>query len=106
MQQVILHNALITIFAITTTFYLLLKWPSLTTLHRGNSVHQAHLRLNAQNEFHISIFSDLHYAEEEHDWGIDQDIKSTRVMNRILDRESSDLVIISMSQPHFNQSMR
>jgi hypothetical protein len=53
------------------------------------------LRLNSQNEFHISIFSDLHYGEEEYGWGIDQDINSTRVINSILDDENPDFVIIS-----------
>jgi hypothetical protein len=53
------------------------------------------LRLNSENEFHISIFSDLHYGEEEHGWGIDQDIKSNRVIRNILHYEDPDLVILS-----------
>lgn len=54
------------------------------------------LRLNENNKFHIAIFSDLHYGEEEHGWGVDQDVNSTRVMNDILDYEDPDFVIISL----------
>ena len=54
------------------------------------------LRLNANDEFHIAIFSDLHYGEEEQSWGITQDVKSTRVLNDILDYEDPDFVILSM----------
>ncbi|KAL2067556.1 hypothetical protein VTL71DRAFT_1981 [Oculimacula yallundae] len=56
---------------------------------------QPQLRLNNDNEFQITIFSDLHYGEEEHGWGIDQDISSTRVMNAILDYEDSDFVVLN-----------
>ena len=55
------------------------------------------LRLDANNEFHIAIFSDLHYGEEEDGWGITQDVNSTRVMNNILDSEEPDFVILSSS---------
>lgn len=61
------------------------------------------LRLNAQNEFHIAIFSDLHYGEEEDGWGIDQDVNSTRVMNNILSSEAPDFVVVS-SLPLFNST--
>jgi hypothetical protein len=53
------------------------------------------LRLNAHNEFHIAIFADLHYGEEEDGWGITQDVNSTRVMNDILGFEDPDFVILS-----------
>lgn len=53
------------------------------------------LRLNAHNEFHIGIFADLHYGEEEDGWGIDQDVNSARVMNDILGFEDPDFVILS-----------
>lgn len=58
--------------------------------------HQPKLRLDANNEFHISIFSDLHYGEEEDGWGITQDVNSTRVMNNILVSEQPDFVVLSM----------
>jgi hypothetical protein len=54
------------------------------------------LCLNSNNDFHIAIFSDLHYGEEEDEWGITQDINSTRVMNDILGYEDPDFVVLSM----------
>ncbi|KAJ4424288.1 hypothetical protein N0V82_000988 [Gnomoniopsis sp. IMI 355080] len=54
------------------------------------------LEFNKSKIFTLAIFSDLHYGEEEHGWGIDQDIKSTRVMNSVLDSEHSiDLVVLN-----------
>jgi hypothetical protein len=57
------------------------------------------LRLNSRNKFHIAIFSDLHYGEEEDGWGITQDVNSTRVMNDILETEDPDFVILSLFLP-------
>ncbi|KAE8446198.1 hypothetical protein EG329_012423 [Mollisiaceae sp. DMI_Dod_QoI] len=56
---------------------------------------QPTLRLDANNEFHIAIFADLHYGEEEDGWGITQDVNSTRVMNNILNSEKPDFVILN-----------
>lgn len=54
------------------------------------------LEFKRPNVFTLAIFSDLHYGEEEHGWGIDQDINSTRVMNAVLDLEDSiDLVVLN-----------
>lgn len=54
------------------------------------------LELNESQTFTVAIFSDLHYGEEEHGWGIDQDIKSTRVMDSVLETEQSiDLVVLN-----------
>lgn len=54
------------------------------------------LELKQSKTFTLAIFSDLHYGEEEHGWGIDQDIKSTGVMNSVLDSEPSiDLVVLN-----------
>lgn len=54
------------------------------------------LVLKDTNVFTLAVFSDLHYGEEEHGWGIDQDINSTRVMNAVLDTEPSlDLVVLN-----------
>ncbi len=58
---------------------------------------QPPLRLNNHNEFHVVIFADLHYGEEEDGWGIAQDVNSTRVMNDILGFEDPDFVILSSS---------
>ena len=61
----------------------------------SKAAQQPLLRLNANNEFHMAIFADLHYGEEEDGWGITQDINSTRVMNNILGFEIPDFVILS-----------
>lgn len=54
------------------------------------------LTLKKTNVFKLAIFSDLHYGEEEHGWGIDQDLNSTRVMNAVLDAETSlDLIVLN-----------
>ena len=67
------------------------------------AVSQPLLRLNAQKEFHIAIFADLHYGEEEDGWGITQDVNTTRVMNEILKFEDPDFVILSSSPfTHYN----
>jgi hypothetical protein len=93
---------LVAIFVIINVMLVLdffLRWlvaaPLLTRVASAKS--QPPLRLNSDNQFHITIFSDLHFGEEEDGWGIDQDIGSTRVMNNVLDYEDPDFVIISMS---------
>jgi hypothetical protein len=63
----------------------------------SKAAQQPLLRLNARSEFHIAIFSDLHYGEEEDGWGITQDVNSTRVMNDILGFEDPDFVVLSMA---------
>ncbi len=77
----------------------ILRWLAAGSLlsHAVKAKFQPKLRLDPNNEFHIAIFSDLHYGEEEDGWGITQDINSTRVMNNILDYEDPDFVIISLS---------
>jgi hypothetical protein len=73
------------------------RWLAASSLltHAVKAKLQQELRLDANNEFYIAIFSDLHYGEEEDGWGITQDLNSTRVMNDILDYEDPDFVIIS-----------
>lgn len=60
-------------------------------------VQQPKLQLNkTSNVFTLAIFSDLHFGEEEHGWGIDQDVNSTGVMNAVLDAENTiDLVVLN-----------
>jgi len=60
-----------------------------------SSTPQPPLRLSADNDFHIAIFSDLHFGENEDSFGIGQDIGSLRVMNSILDAETLDFVVIN-----------
>jgi hypothetical protein len=86
------------IFNMILLIGLFIRWlPAIPLFSRIADVQaQPALRLNTNNEFHITIFSDLHYGEEEGGWGIDQDVNSTRVMNDILDYENPDFVIISL----------
>src|SRR6201996_3507048 len=53
------------------------------------------LDLGPSNTFKLAIFSDLHFGEEEHGWGIEQDVKSTRVMRSVLRDEAPDLVVLN-----------
>ncbi|KYQ89102.1 metallophosphoesterase domain-containing protein [Tieghemostelium lacteum] len=55
------------------------------------------LYFNENSQFKIIQFTDLHYGEgESTDWGPEQDINSTRVMNTILDFESPvDLIVFT-----------
>jgi predicted MPP superfamily phosphohydrolase len=46
-------------------------------------------------KFTIAIFSDLHFGEEEHGWGIEQDLNSTHVMRSVLVDERVDLVVLN-----------
>jgi hypothetical protein len=89
------------ILSIMLFFNLFARWMATTHLFQSPASdtkisRQSLLRLNEKNEFHIAIFSDLHYGEEEDGWGIDQDVNSTRVMNHILDSEDPDFVILSL----------
>jgi len=72
----------------------------------SKALSQSLLRLNTRNEFSIAIFSDLHYGENEDSFGITQDIASTKVMNRILDFEKPDFVVISKSSPSYQFKCR
>ncbi|OCL12249.1 Metallo-dependent phosphatase [Glonium stellatum] len=54
------------------------------------------LRFSRNGTFQIAVFEDLHYGEaEDLDWGPAADVKSTRVMNTILDTESPNLVVLN-----------
>ncbi|CAI4212058.1 unnamed protein product [Parascedosporium putredinis] len=53
------------------------------------------LTLTRSNTFTIAIFADLHFGEEEHGWGIEQDVNSTRVMDNVLQAEKPDFVVLN-----------
>ncbi|TVY78353.1 putative inactive purple acid phosphatase [Lachnellula suecica] len=74
------------------------RWLSATTSmfpSRASHPTKPLLRVNGREEFHIAIFSDLHYGENEDSFGIGQDVDSTRVMNNILSSETPDFVVIN-----------
>ncbi|KAL5605966.1 hypothetical protein BROUX41_006233 [Berkeleyomyces rouxiae] len=53
------------------------------------------LYLRDDRSFDILVFSDLHFGEEEHGWGVAQDRKSLHIMNGIIDAEKPDFVVIN-----------
>lgn len=54
------------------------------------------LRFTSNGTFQISIFHDLHFGENAWDqWGPQQDINSVMVMDKILDTESPQLVVLN-----------
>lgn len=60
--------------------------------HHGGA--ETPLRFSKNGTFQISIFEDLHFGENAWEqWGPQQDVKSTEVMNAILDAESPQLVV-------------
>lgn len=56
---------------------------------------QPKLRLRDDNTFSITIFTDLHFGEDESTFGPEQDRKSRVVMRGVLERETPDFVVIS-----------
>ncbi|KAG6002261.1 hypothetical protein E4U54_000919 [Claviceps lovelessii] len=62
--------------------------------HRGSRSQP--LTFGDDGTFQISIFEDLHFGENAWDsWGPQQDINSAKVMNRVLDAESPNLVVLN-----------
>ncbi|KAJ5698707.1 hypothetical protein N7462_000712 [Penicillium macrosclerotiorum] len=56
----------------------------------------APLRFQKDGTFQISILEDLHFGENAWDsWGPEQDVNSVTVINRVLDAESPDLVVLN-----------
>ena len=56
---------------------------------------KAHLNLAEDYSFHISVFSDLHYGENESSFGIPADKNSTALMRQVLSQERPDFVILN-----------
>lgn len=53
------------------------------------------LRLDTNGSFQLSIFSNLHFGEAEDTlWGPEQDLKSARVMNSVLDNEQTTGLVV------------
>ncbi|RMY37817.1 hypothetical protein D0865_13250 [Hortaea werneckii] len=69
------------------------------SLPLGKDLHggaETSLRFSKDGTFQISIFEDLHFGENAWEqWGPQQDVKSTGVMNAILDAESPQLVVLN-----------
>ncbi|OQN99447.1 hypothetical protein B0A48_14424 [Cryoendolithus antarcticus] len=75
-----------------TPLQFLLGATSLTAAHPGLQP----LRFAEDGTFQVSIFEDLHFGEaEDLEWGPQQDVNTTRVMNAILDGEQQQLVVLN-----------
>jgi hypothetical protein len=88
-----LHNTrifimtLITVLSLLSILHTSIAWPS--------PAQQQTLRFTKDGTFQVCIFEDLHYGEaEDTDWGPQQDINTTRVMNSVLNSESPQLVVL------------
>ena len=56
-------------------------------------VNKPKLTFRKDGTFKITVFSDLHYGENPwDDWGPEQDVNSTRLMNTVLTSEKPDYV--------------
>ncbi|KAF7547522.1 hypothetical protein G7Z17_g7689 [Cylindrodendrum hubeiense] len=54
------------------------------------------LKFKADGTFQLSIFEDLHFGENAWDqWGPQQDINSVQVINKVLDFDTPDLVVLN-----------
>lgn len=56
---------------------------------------KADLNLAGDNSFHISVFSDLHYGENESTFGIPADMNSATLMRQVLSQEQPDFVVLN-----------
>ena len=56
---------------------------------------KADLHLAPDGTFHIAIFSDLHYGENESTFGPPQDISSAALMRQVLAQEQPDFVVLN-----------
>lgn len=56
---------------------------------------KADLNLAKDNSFHISVFSDLHYGENESTFGIPADMNSATLMRQVLSQERPDFVVLN-----------
>ena len=56
---------------------------------------EADLHLAADNTFHIAVFSDLHYGENESTFGIPADMNSAALMRQVLAEEQPNFVVLN-----------
>ena len=68
---------------------------ALFSLSSYSSPCNATLNVSTQNTFHISVFSDLHYGENESTFGIPADRNSAALMRQVLSQEQPDFVILN-----------
>ena len=79
---------LFVLFAMLAMFFSLLVLSSVV-------VTKADLNLAGDNSFKISVFSDLHYGENESTFGIPADMNSAALMRQVLSQEQPEFVILN-----------
>ncbi|OBS24702.1 hypothetical protein FPOA_05241 [Fusarium poae] len=71
---------------------------SLTALVRGSDVDNSKLdplQFKKDGTFQIAIFSDMHFGQYESTTGPEQDRNSVEVLNKVLDSDTPDLVVLN-----------
>ena len=79
---------LFALFAMLAMFFSLLVLSSVV-------VCKADLNLAEDDSFKISVFSDLHYGENESTFGIPADMNSAALMRQVLSQEQPDFVVLN-----------
>ncbi|KAF2006643.1 Metallo-dependent phosphatase [Amniculicola lignicola CBS 123094] len=65
-------------------------------LEKGQGAEYQGLRFGLDGKFKISVFEDLHFGEAQStEWGPEQDRKTIKVVNSILDNEPTNLAILN-----------
>ncbi|KAG6006853.1 hypothetical protein E4U21_006660 [Claviceps maximensis] len=73
-----------------------LRFQTLKPHHNGSKSSSRPLTFHEDGTFQISIFEDLHFGENAWDsWGPQQDINSVKVLNKVLNAESPNLVVLN-----------
>lgn len=57
--------------------------------------HHPRITFRKDGTFHLTVFSDLHYGENEDSFGIEQDIRSEALMRKVLADRQSDYVVLN-----------
>jgi hypothetical protein len=79
---------LLTALSVLSLLHTTVAWPS--------PPQQQTLQFTKDGTFQLCVFEDLHFGEaEDLDWGPQQDINTTRVMNNVLNSESPQLVVLN-----------
>ncbi|RPD65266.1 Metallo-dependent phosphatase [Lentinus tigrinus ALCF2SS1-7] len=69
---------------------------STETIELNPYANKPRLTFRKDGTFKITVFSDLHYGENPwDDWGPEQDVNSTRLMNTVLTSEKPDYVVLN-----------
>ena len=77
------------------TFTAMLAFLAFLSLFSSLLLCKADLHLADDNSFHVAVFSDLHYGENESTFGIPADLNSAALMRQVLSQEQPDFVVLN-----------